>query len=78
MPTASGKSFLFCWAWNDRHPIPQKADLHHGHPSTLHLRWARRLLAAAPAVLFAQSPTSMPTPNSPCSRRRQLSITALS
>jgi len=26
----------------------------HGHPSTLHLWWARRSLAAARAVLFAQ------------------------
>src|SRR5579884_2979301 len=26
----------------------------HGHPSTLHLWWARRPLAAARAVLFAQ------------------------
>ena len=27
---------------------------HHGHPSTLHLWWARRPLAAARAVIFAQ------------------------
>src|ERR1035438_8890439 len=28
--------------------------IRHGHPSTLHLWWARRPLAAARAVLFAQ------------------------
>jgi adenine-specific DNA methylase len=37
--------------------------LRHGHPSTLHLWWARRPLAAARAVLFAQlvhDPSSHP------------------
>lgn len=37
--------------------------IHHGHPSTLHLWWARRPLAAARAVLFAQlvdDPSSNP------------------
>ena len=29
-------------------------SIHHGHPSTLHLWWARRPLAACRAVLFAQ------------------------
>jgi putative DNA methylase len=29
-------------------------SIRHGHPSTLHLWWARRPLAAARAVLFAQ------------------------
>ena len=28
--------------------------IRHGHPSTLHLWWARRPLAAARAVIFAQ------------------------
>jgi len=28
--------------------------IRHGHPSTLHLWWARRLLAAARTVIFAQ------------------------
>src|ERR1700685_4156919 len=28
--------------------------IHHSHPSTLHLWWARRPLAACRAVLFAQ------------------------
>lgn len=32
----------------------EKAGGRHGHPSTLHLWWARRPLAAARAVLFAQ------------------------
>lgn len=29
-------------------------SIRHGHPSTLHLWWARRPLAAAHAVLFSQ------------------------
>ena len=32
----------------------REKSLRHGHPSTLHLWWARRPLAAARAVLFAQ------------------------
>ena len=32
----------------------REKSLRHGHPSTLHLYWARRPLAAARAVLFAQ------------------------
>ena len=32
----------------------REKSIRHGHPSTLHLRWARRPLAAARAVLFAQ------------------------
>lgn len=38
-------------------------SLRHGHPSTLHLYWARRPLATARAVLFAQlvdDPASRP------------------
>ena len=34
-------------------PAKEKA-IRHGHPSALHLWWARRPLAAARAVLFAQ------------------------
>lgn len=37
--------------------------IRHGHPATLHLWWARRPLAAARAVLFAQlvdDPSSRP------------------
>jgi putative DNA methylase len=32
----------------------REKSIRHGHPSTLHLRWARRLLAAARAVIFSQ------------------------
>lgn len=31
----------------------REKSIRHGHPSTLHLWWARRPLAAARAVLFA-------------------------
>ena len=33
----------------------REKSIRHGHPSTLHLWWARRPLAACRAVLFAQS-----------------------
>ena len=36
-----------------RHAAREKS-IRHGHPSTLHLWWARRPLAAARAVIFAQ------------------------
>ena len=32
----------------------REKSIRHGHPSTLHLWWARRPLAAARAVLFSQ------------------------
>ncbi len=41
----------------------REKSIRHGHPSTLHLWWARRPLAAARAVLFAQmvdDPSSSP------------------
>ncbi|MDX9834381.1 MAG: DUF1156 domain-containing protein, partial [Desulfobulbus sp.] len=41
----------------------KEKSIRHGHPSTLHLWWARRPLAAARAVLFAQmvdDPSSYP------------------
>ncbi|EQD50095.1 protein containing DUF1156, partial [mine drainage metagenome] len=41
----------------------REKSIHHGHPSTLHLWWARRPLAAARAVIFAQmvdDPSSHP------------------
>lgn len=41
----------------------REKSIHRGHPSTLHLWWARRPLAAARAVLFAQlvdDPSSHP------------------
>lgn len=42
----------------------REKSIRHGHPSTLHLWWARRPLAACRAVLFAQlvdDPSSHPT-----------------
>ena len=41
----------------------REKSIRHGHPSTLHLYWARRPLATARAVLFAQlvdDPSSRP------------------
>src|SRR5262245_65613561 len=41
----------------------REKSIRHGHPSTLHLWWARRPLAAARAVIFAQmvdDPSSQP------------------
>ena len=41
----------------------REKSIRHGHPSTLHLWWARRPLAAARAVLFGQlvdDPSSRP------------------
>ena len=41
----------------------REKSIRHGHPSTLHLWWARRPLEAARAVLFAQlvdDPASRP------------------
>jgi len=41
----------------------REKSIRHGHPSTLHLWWARRPLAAARAVIFAQmvdDPSSWP------------------
>ena len=43
----------------------REKSIRHGHPSTLHLWWARRPLATARAVLFAQlvdDPSSWPEP----------------
>ena len=34
--------------------VAREKSIRHGHPSTLHLWWARRPLAAARAVIFAQ------------------------
>src|SRR5215472_6982838 len=41
----------------------REKSIRHGHPSTLHLWWARRPLAAARAVIFAQmvdDPSALP------------------
>src|ERR1700685_4472499 len=41
----------------------REKSIRHGHPSTLHLWWARRALAACRGVLFAQlvdDPSSWP------------------
>src|SRR6202789_2689924 len=41
----------------------KEKSIRHGHPNTLHLWWARRPLAAARAVIFAQmvdDPSSHP------------------
>ncbi len=41
----------------------REKNIRHGHPSTLHLWWARRPLAAARAVIFAQmvdDPSDLP------------------
>lgn len=46
----------------NRESAPEKS-IRHGHPSTLHLWWARRPLAACRAVLFASlvdDPSSLP------------------
>lgn len=41
----------------------REKSIRHGHPSTLHLWWARRPLAAARAVIFCQmvdAPSAVP------------------
>ena len=57
----------------------REKSLRHGHPSTLHLWWARRPLAAARAVLFAQlvddpsaRPEEFPTPEAQQRERERL------
>lgn len=55
----------------------REKSIRHGHPSTLHLWWARRPLAAARAVLFAQlvdDPSSDPslTEDEQAARRQEL------
>lgn len=57
----------------------REKSIRHGHPSTLHLWWARRPLAAARAVLFAQlvddpsaRPDQFPTPEAQQAERERL------
>lgn len=57
----------------------REKSIRHGHPSTLHLWWARRPLAACRAVLFAQLvddpsswPDRFPTPEAVEAERRRL------
>ena len=57
----------------------REKSIRHGHPSTLHLWWARRPLAAARAVLFGQLvddpsavPEEFPTPAAQAAERARL------
>ncbi len=57
----------------------REKSIRHGHPSTLHLWWARRPLAACRAVLFAQlvddpssHPDQFPTPAAVVAERKRL------
>jgi putative DNA methylase len=57
----------------------REKSIRHGHPSTLHLWWARRPLAAARAVLFAQlvddpssHPDRFPTEKAQAAERERL------
>src|SRR5215510_895723 len=57
----------------------REKSIRHGHPSTLHLWWARRPLAAARAVIFAQMvddpaswPDLFPTPAKQEKERQRL------
>ena len=57
----------------------REKSIRHGHPSTLHLWWARRPLATARAVLFAslvddpsEHPEKFPTPEAQESERQRL------
>lgn len=57
----------------------REKSIRHGHPSTLHLYWARRPLATARAVLFAQlvddpdsRPEEFPTEEAQDAERKRL------
>src|SRR5438067_3944046 len=57
----------------------REKSIRHGHPSTLHLWWARRPLAACRAVLFAQlvddpsaHPDKFPTEEAQAKERQRL------
>ena len=60
-------------------PSAREKSIRHGHPSTLHLWWARRPLAAARAVIFGQMvddpsavPEEFPTPEEQAAERERL------
>jgi putative DNA methylase len=58
----------------------REKSIRHGHPSTLHLWWARRPLAACRAVLFASlvdDPSSDPD-RFPTSKAQEMSAPACS
>ena len=60
----------------------REKSIRHGHPSTLHLWWARRPLAAARAVIFAQmvdDPAAVPEefPTEEDQERERLRLFAL-
>ena len=58
----------------------REKSIRHGHPSTLHLWWARRPLAACRAVLFGQlvdDPSSWPE-HFPTEQAQEESVTACS
>ena len=57
----------------------REKSIRHGHPSTLHLWWARRPLAACRAVIFASMvddpsscPDEFPDEESQCKERERL------
>lgn len=56
----------------------REKSIRHGHPSTLHLWWARRPLAAARAVIFASlddpssHPDKFPTEEAEAAERQRL------
>jgi adenine-specific DNA methylase len=57
----------------------REKSIRHGHPSTLHLWWARRPLAACRAVLFAQlvdDPSARPDPWHARVRQYSATVTA--
>ena len=63
----------------------REKSIRHGHPSTLHLWWARRPLASARAVLFAQlvddpsaHPDKFPTEEDQHVERRRAALLARS
>jgi putative DNA methylase len=50
----------------------REKSIRHGHPSTLHLWWARRPLATARAVLFAQLVDDLSTHLAECPTQEEL------